>query len=225
MDNESRIPGTTALAWAAITLLAFVLTVASSSARGFDVYDITQGVRAISEGSILLFGAHIAFAWSGAALVFLVVAIHGWLPAGSQSYLTQAGSAFGLIAAALFLIYGLLGGHGYLDLSYVQSVRSAEYITDAYLPLSLVLNRTLAAAITISGLWLALTNWRLLRANIFSPYVAYLGLGAGVIALLGFVMPGGGFSLLSLLLAVPWAILLGLQLLRRRTLVASGSLS
>jgi hypothetical protein len=48
-------------------------------------------------------------------------------------------------------------------------------------------------------------------------------LGAGAIALLGFVLPGGGFSLLGVLLGVIWAILIGLQLLRRSQIVASES--
>ena len=155
----------------------------------------------------------------------MVVAINRYLLAGSQSYLVKAGAAFGLLAGALFLIYGLVGGHGYLDLSYVQSVRSADYIREAYLPLTLVINQLLAAAQTVSGLWLVLTNWHFLRAEFFSPLIAYLGLAAGAVALLGFVMSAGLLGLLSLALGILWGILVGLQLLRRGNLVTSRFIS
>jgi hypothetical protein len=225
MDNESKIPATSALTWAVITLLAFVLLLVSSSIQGYDVYDISKGVRAISDRFALLVGGYIAFAWSGAALIFMVIAIHGRPPAGPQSYLARTGAAFGLIAGALFLFYGLIGGHGYLDLSHVQSVRSADYIADAYLPLAIVTNRALAAAVSVSGLWFVLINWHLLRANILSRFIAYLGLVAGAIALTGFVLPAGDFGLLSLLLlGVPWGILVGVQLLQKRSLASSGRL-
>jgi hypothetical protein len=225
MDDNNKISGASTLAWTILTLLAFVLLLISSSARGFDVYDISAGLRAITQGVALLFGGYIAFAWSGAALIFMVVAFHSWLPAVSQSHLSRSAAAFGLIAGALFLYYGLIGGHGYLDLSRVKSVRSAEYIADAYLPLALITNRALATAVSVSGLWFVLINWHFLRASIFSRFVAYVGLVTGVIALSGFVMPAGDFGVLSLLLlGVPWGIIVGLQLLRRRSLVSSGRL-
>jgi hypothetical protein len=224
MDDRYKISGTSTLVWAVLTLLAFVLLIVSSASRGFDLYDISRGVRAISDQAAPLAGGYFAFGWSGAALIFMVVAINGYLLAGSQSYLSKAGAAFGLIAGALFLIYGLVGGHGYLDLSYVQSVRSADYIRDAYLPLTIVSNQLLAAALTVSGLWLALTNWHFLRTELFSPLITYLGLAAGAVAVLGFVMPAGLFGLLSLTLGVLWGILVGLQLLRRRTLTTASPL-
>ena len=223
MNNQRKIAGTSALVWAIITLLALALMVAASSIRGSDIYDISRGVDAITESSIILFGAHVVFAWSGAALVFAVVAIYDWLPAEARAYPVKTGTAFGIIAGALFLLYGLIGGFGFADLSYVQSVRSADYIREAYLPLSIITNRTLAAAITVSGLWFGLTNWFALQSKIWPSPVSFLGLGAGAIALLGFVLPGGGFSLLGVLLGVIWAIMIGLQLLRRSQIVASES--
>ncbi len=221
MDDKYKISGTSALAWAVLTLLAFVLLIVSSASRGFDLYDISRGVRALSDQAAPLAGSYFALGWSGAALIFMVAAINGYLLAGSQSYLVKAGAAFGLIAGALYLIGGLVGGHGYLDLSYVQSVRSADYIREAYLPLTLVINQLLGAALTVSGLWLVLTNWHFLRVELFSPLIAYLGLAAGAVALLGFVMPAFLFGFLSLALGILWAILVGLQLLRKGNLVTS----
>jgi hypothetical protein len=121
------------------------------------------------------------------------------------------------------LLYGLIGGFGFADLSYIQSVRSADYIRETYLPLSIITNRTLAAAITVSGLWFGLTNWFALQSKAWPRPVSILGLGAGAIALLGFVIPGGGFSLLGVLLGVIWAILVGLRLLRRGQGVVPGN--
>jgi hypothetical protein len=210
--------------WAIITLIAFVLLIVSSFSRGNDTYDIYRGTQAIIEQPALLAAGYIVFAWSGAALVFAVVAFRNLLPEDSQTYLVNAGAAFGLIGGALFLLYGLVGGMGFLDLSYIESVRGTDYIGDVYLPFALVTNRTLAAATAVSGLWFVLVNWHFLRTGTFPRLLAYLGLGAGAIAMTGLVMPAGvgGFSLL--LLGVPWGILIGFQLLRRPTLVTSGPL-
>jgi hypothetical protein len=80
------------------------------------------------------------------------------------------------------------------------STRLVAYLQDAYLPLVLMANRTLAAAVTVSGLWFSMVNLLLLRQQSLPPLLAYLGIGASGVALFGFVLPGGGFSLLSLLL-------------------------
>ena len=218
MDDKYKISGTSALVWAVLTLLAFVLLIVSSASRGFDLYDISQGLVALSDQTAPLVGGYFAFSWSGAALIFMVVAINLWLPVESNSYLAKAGAAFGIIAGALFLIFGFVGGHGFLDLAYVQSVQSADYIREAYLPLQLVSNQLAAAALTVSGLWLVLTNWHFLGEKLFSPLIAYLGLAAGAVALLGFVMPAALFGLLSLAISILWGFLVGLQLLRRRSL-------
>jgi len=214
MNNKHKIAGTSVLVWAIITTAALVLMMTSSSLRGGDIYDISRGVEAISESSAVLYAAHIAFAWSGMAFVFAVVTIYDWLAADDINYWTRTGTAFGLIAGTLFLLYGLVGGFGYADLSYVQSVRSADYVWAAYLPLSIITNRTLAAAITVSGFWFGLTNWYALQNKVWPNPVPILGLGAGVVALLGFMIPGGGFSLLSILFGIIWAIWAGLRLLR-----------
>jgi hypothetical protein len=225
MDNNYRIAGTSIMAWATITLIAFVLLIVSSFSRGNDNYDIARGTQAIIEQPALLAAGYIVFAWSGATLVFVVVAFRNLFPADSQTYLVNAGAAFGLIGGTLFLLYGLVGGMGFLDLSYVQSVRGADYIGDVYLPFAVMTNRTLAAAIAVSGLWFVLVNWHFLRSGDFPRLLAYLGLGAGAIAMTGLVMPAGDFGAFSLLLlGVPWGILIGFQLLRRPTLVSSESL-
>jgi hypothetical protein len=80
------------------------------------------------------------------------------------------------------------------------STRLPAYVQDTYLPLVWMANRTLAAAVTISGLWFSMVNLLLLRQQSLPPLLAYLGIGAGGVALFGFVLPGDGFSLLSHLL-------------------------
>jgi len=222
MDNNYSIAGTSMMAWATITLIAFVLLIVSSFSRGNDNYDIARGTQAIIEQPALLAAGYIVFAWSGAALVFVVVAFRNLFPEESQTYLANAGAAFGLIGGALFLLYGLAGGMGFLDLSYVQSVRGADYIGDVYLPFALMTNRMLAAAISVSGF--VLLNWHFLRTGDFPRLLAYLGLGAGAIAMTGLVMPSGFGAFGLLLFGVPWGILIGFQLLRRPTLVSSGPL-
>lgn len=215
MVDKYKISGTSTLAWAAVTLFAFILLVISSGSRGFDLYDISQGISAIIDSPMILAGGYILFAWSGVALIFMVVAVDGSLTTGSNDYLARTGAIFGLIAGTLFLLYGLIGGFGYFDLSYIESVRSADYIREAYLPLTIITNRTLAAAISILGLWFVLTNWLTLQSRVLPSPVSYLGLATGVIALPGFLFPGGMFSLLALLLAIVWALLVGFQMLRQ----------
>ena len=214
MNNTNRISGVSALAWSALFLVSFTLLVLLGRALGFDAYDIERGMRVLDQQPVLVIGEHIAFAWSGAAFVLMVLAFYERLPADMRSYPAKAAIAFGLMAGTLFLFFGLVGGFASLDLPYVQSVRSAAYVKDAYLPLTLVTNRTLAAAITVSGLWFALTNWAMLHDHALPRFVCYLGLGVGVIALSGFVQPGADYGLLGLLLGALWAILVGIRLLR-----------
>jgi hypothetical protein len=214
-ENDNRT-GSLLLSWASIALLGFVLLVISSVARGGDVYDITQGERAIREQPALLTGAHITFAWSGVALIFMIVALHGRLIAGSHTYFANVAAIFGLIAGALYLFYGLVGGFGYYELYYVQSVHSAGAISGAYLPLSIISNRTLAASISVLGVWFLLINWIAVQSQLWPKPIAYLGAITGAIALLGFLLPGGGFGILSLLLGAIWGILTGINLLQSK---------
>lgn len=223
MVDKYKISGTSALAWAAVTIFAFTLLVVSSGSRGFDLYDISQGISAITDTPMILAGGYILFAWSGVALIFMVVAVYGSLTTGSNEYLARTGAVFGLIAGTLFLLYGLIGGFGYFDLSYIESVRSADYIRDAYLPLTIITNRMLAAAVSTLGLWFVLTNWLTLQSRIIPSPISYLGLAAGAIALPGFLLPGGMFSLLALLLAIVWATVVGFQMLRQSSFIAAST--
>jgi hypothetical protein len=72
-------------------------------------------------------------------------------------------------------------------------------------------NRTLAAAVTISGFWFSMVNLLILRQQSLPPLLAYLGIGAGGVALFGSVLPGGGFSQLSHLIGCVWEIFCGLN--------------
>ena len=212
MDAKNKISGISAFAWALLTLSGFVMTVLVASILNYDIYDIQGGLRVLSEQPALVIGRQIVFGWAGVVLVLMALAFYDWLPAESRSYTARAATAFGIIAGALFLSFGLVGGFASLDLAYIQSVRSAAYMQDAYLPLTLVMNRALAAAIIVSGLWFALANWVALRSRALPQLVAYVGLGAGVIALSGFVLPE--LTLLGLLLSALWGILAGFRLLR-----------
>jgi hypothetical protein len=145
-------------------------------------------------------------------MILMVLSFHEGFMHYDKSYSTRAATVFGLVSGSLFLFYGLVGGFSSFDLIYIQSTRSVAYVQDAYLPLVLIANRTLAAAITVSGFWFSRVNLQLLREQSLPPLLAYLGIGAGGIALFGFVLPGGGFSMLSLLLSSVWRIFYGLNL-------------
>ena len=183
MNNTTKVSGLSALTWALLSILGFAATMLLASIRNYDNYDIQAGLQALNEQPVLVIGGQIVYAGAGVVLVLMALAFYDWLPAESRSYTARAATAFGGIAGALFLFSGLVGGFSSLDLAYVQSVRSAAYVQDAYLPLTLIVSRALAAAIIISGLWFALANWVVLRSRAMPPFVSYVGLGAGVIAL------------------------------------------
>jgi hypothetical protein len=87
-------------------------------------------------------------------------------------------------------------------------------VQEVYLPLTIVMNRVHIAAIATSGIWFFLTNWIGLQDRALPQPMSYVGLGAGGIAMLGFVLPGGGFGLLSSLLGVIWAIWVSIRVRR-----------
>lgn len=214
MDRTTKVSAISAVAWALLSLSGFAMMILASRARGFDAYDVQAGLRALSHQPLLVIGAQLLFAWAGLALMLLALFFYDWLPPESRSSTARAAAAFGMIAGALFLFFGLVGGFSSSDLAYIQSVRSAAYVQAAYLPLSLAMNRSFAAAITVSGLWFALANLAALGSRALPQLTAWLGLAAGAVALTGFVLPGGGLSLLGLLLSGLWAVLAGFRMLR-----------
>jgi hypothetical protein len=174
------------------------------------------GWRVLVQQPILAIGKQVTFAWSGAAFVLMVLAFYEWLPIELRSYSAKAATIMGLIAGATFLVAGLVGGFASSDLSYLQSVHAGESTTMAYLPLTLITNRGLAAAITISGFWFVLINWTLRQHATLPQSLSYLGLGIGIIAISGLVQPGADYGLLALPVAALWAILIGIWMLRVR---------
>ena len=214
MDYKHKITGVSPLVWAGLAFLGFILNIILATQGFLDRYDIEDGMRFLAEKPIVVIGAHIAYALSGVALIFMVVAFYGWRAMDTHSYLTQTATAFGIISGTLFLISGQVGGWGGVDLLYIQSVRSVAYVQEAYLPLTVMANRTFAGAISVSGFWFFLTNWQALRSQSWPQLVSYLGLGSGVLAVSGLVLPGG-LVLLGLLLGILWAIIVGFLLLRK----------
>jgi hypothetical protein len=222
MSDSRKILGFSAIAWAFFTLAGFTMMVLVSPLRNYDIYNLQGGMRALAERPVLVIAGQVAYAWAGIALVCMALSFKDWLPAISHTFFARGATTFAGIAGSFFLFYGMVGGLALFELRYVQSVHSAEYARQAYLPLTLVMNRTFAAAITVSGLWFTLANWMALQEHALPRVVPYLGLGAGLVALLGFILPGGGFGILSLLIGALWGILLGVHLLRVRPVLVPG---
>lgn len=214
MDNKDKITGVSTLVWAGFASLGFTLNIVLATQGFLDRYDIEDGMRFLAERPVVVIGAHLAYALSGVALIFMVVAFYGWPAMGTQSYLTRTATAFGIISGTLFLISGQVGGWGGVDLLYIQSIRSVAYVQEAYLPLTVVANRTLGTAISISGFWFFLTNWNALRSQSLPQFVAYLGVASGALSFSGLVL-AGGLVLLGLFLGILWAIIVGFLLLRK----------
>jgi hypothetical protein len=221
VSESSRMFGLSALAWALLVLAGFGMMVLVSPLREFDIYNLEGGMRALDERPVLVMASALAYAWAGLALVLLVMALDEILPGEVHALPSRVVKVFGLIGASFFLFYGLVGGFALFELRYIRSVHSAEYAAQAYLPLTLIMNRIFAAGITVSGLWFALGNWLALQARALPQTLAYLGLGAGLVALPGFLLPGGGFGILGLLLAALWGLLVAIHSLRARPALAA----
>jgi len=214
MTTGRRMFGLSALAWAVAHLAWFGVAVGLSPLREFDIYNIDGGLRVLTEQPVLLIIGQLLLAWAGVALVGMALALPDWIPAEARSYRARAGLTFGLIGAAFFLFAGLVGGLSSFEMHYIQSIRSLDYIRGAYLPLALITNRAHAAAITVGAIWFVSANRDALRAGALPAPLAYSGLGAGALALLGFFLPGGGFSQVHLLITILWGFAVAWQLRR-----------
>jgi hypothetical protein len=195
-----------ALVWSLFILTGIILINQVGPFRNSDVYNIQGGLRALNEQPLLIIGGQIVFAWAGLAFLCMVILFYDWMRSEQNSSNLRIATVSGLISTTLFLFYGIVGAFTSFDMNYLQSVRGTAYVQEAYLPVTLIMNRIYASSITLSGIWFTVINWQLNGRHILPRFVPYLGIGAGILALPGFVLPGGGFSLLSLLLSALWGI-------------------
>ena len=214
MGNQHKLAGVSVLVWAVLALVGFALNIVLAALGRLDIYDSETALQFLEQRPVLVTGSHFFYGLAGIAFVLTAVAFYEWLPREGGGYLARVSITFGIIAGTLFFISGQIGGWGGVDLRYIEAIRSADYVREAYLSLAIVVNRMFAAAITVSGFWFFLTNLNMLK-NESLPLMSYLGLGAGVLALSGLLLPGGGLGLLGFLLSAIWGILVGLLLLRR----------
>lgn len=215
MDNKHKRAGISVLVWAVLALVRFAMSIVLAIQGRLDLYDIEDALQFLKQMPVLVIGSHFFYGLAGVAFVFTAVAFYEWLPREGESYLPQTSITFGIIAGTLFFISGQIGSWGGVDLRYVQSIRSTDYVREAYLSLTIVVNRMFAAATTVSGFWFFATNLNILKNKTLPSVVSYLGLGAGVLALSGLLLPGGGLGLLGFVLSTIWGILAGSLLLRR----------
>ena len=215
MGNQHKLAGVSVLVWAVLALVGFALNIVLAALGRLDIYDSETALQFLEQRPVLVTGSHFFYGLAGIAFVLTAVAFYEWLPREGGGYLARVSITFGIIAGTLFFISGQIGGWGGVDVRYVQAIRSADYVREAYLSLAIVVNRMFAAAITVSGLWFLVTNLSIVKNKILPAVISYLGLGAGVLALSGLLLPGGGLGLLGFLLGTIWGILVGLLLLRR----------
>jgi hypothetical protein len=205
-EKHLRISNIFPPVWGALVICGLIFGLLLAPACSYDIYDVQAGLRAYSQQPLLAVGAQIVFAGVGIVMILMVLSFHEGFMHYDKSYSTRAATVFGLVSGSLFLFYGLVGGFSSFDLIYIQSTRSAAYVQDAYLPLVLIANRTLAAAITVSGFgsaWLICSScasnlcrhsWRIWESE-----------QAGLLCL-------DSFYLLCLFLGFVWGIFSGLSL-------------
>lgn len=196
----------------AVTILVWTAVTAVSAIRGLtDVYDTETGLALLDSDPLLVVAQPVVGALVGVALVLVVVALRDFLiDLGGPSYALRCSTAFGTMSATLMPAAGLVGGFGRYEIRYLGGVHPGEPVDLAYLPLALIANRLFAAGIAVMGLWLLLANLIVRRRRALANMASALGLAAGGLAALGFLLPGGGFSLFGLILTMPWAAWVGL---------------
>lgn len=196
----------------AVTILVWVVATTVLAGRGLtDVYDIETSLALLDSDPFLVVAQPVAGALVGVALVLVVVALRDLLiDMGGASYALRCSTAFGTMSATLMVAAGLVGGFGRYEIRYLGGVHPTDPVDLAYLPLALIANRLFAAAIAVMGLWLLLGNLVVRRRRALPDGASSLGLAAGSLAALGFLLPGGGFSLFGLLLTMSWAGVVGL---------------
>ena len=146
-------------------------------------------------------------------LMLMVLGLYDRLHAGSPG-LVRIATASGLVATVLFLASGMVSFIAVPELasSYLQNQATAAA---AYLAVNSMLSGLVSAATFMYGGWALLASWAALRTGGLPRGLNYLGLllgGASI--LLSFIYAVGA---LATVVAVVWALWLGLVLLRDRS--------
>lgn len=152
------------------------------------------------------------YALLGITVALLALALFDLLGSQVRSMSLPA-TAAGLLAALLFLVYGLYGmiRLPMLASDYVHHPVTRDPAFTSYLALT---NALLLAGVVILGIWFVASSWAAVRAKALGRVIAYVGLSWGVLALLSPIEDVGLYALGQELLWPIWAFWIGATLLR-----------
>jgi hypothetical protein len=216
MSNSQKIGGVAALIGAATNLLGLVVFVTLLVPRGGDSKDNPgQYVAFLADNqAIMSVWYQIIFLVFGVCMIFLALALHERLKAGSP-LLAQAVTIFGLIYAVLVIVIGTLSIN---DLNTVVRLHSANPAQAATVWLTLDSVETGLGAgggeTIVTGLWFLLLSWAALQARALPRVLNYLGVVLGVAGILSVVLASLDLSAVYGLGLIIWFAWLGIVMLR-----------
>ena len=217
MKNLQKMGGIAALIGAATIILGAVVyaTVLVPKGFGSNNPDPSRIVALLADNQATMrLWLQIIWLAFGACLIFLSLALHERLKAGSPE-LAQAVTTFTLIWAVLVIVVGTLSIN---DLDTVVRLFDQDPAQAATVWLTLDTVETGLGAgggeTIVTGLWLLLLSWAALQARALPRLLNYLGVVVGLAGVLYvFTASDAGLSVNALGLIV-WFVWLGIVMLR-----------
>lgn len=221
MKNLQKIGGIAALIGAATNLLAIVMFI-TLAPKGYGSDNPGQAVTFFADNQALMRVLYqIQYLVFGVSLIFLALALHERLKAGSP-LLVQAVTIFGLIWAFLVIVIGTLAINNLSTVVKLYGENPAQAAT-VWLTLDAV-EKGLGGGggeTMVNVLWFLLLGWAALQARELPRGLNYFGMGIGVTGLLSVLLASLGLMAVYGLGLIIWLIWLGIVMLRRSPVAAA----
>lgn len=215
VKNLQKIGGIAALIGTATNLLAIVMFI-TLAPKGYGSDDPGQAVTFFADNQALMRVLYqIQYLVFGVSLIFLALALHERLKAGSP-LLVQAVTIFGLIWAFLVIVIGTLAINNLSTVVKLYGENPAQAAT-VWLTLNSVETGLGGGGgeTMVNALWFLLLSWAALQARALPRVLNYLGLvigGAGVISV---VLAALGLMVVYGVGLIIWLVWVGIVLLLR----------
>ena len=223
MKNLQKMGGFAALIGAATIILGAVVYATLLVPKGFGSNnpDPSRIVALLADNqAIMRLWLQIIWLAFGACLIFLSLALHERLKAGSPE-LAQAVTIFTLIWAVLVIVVGTLSIN---NLDTVVRLFGQDPAQAATIWLTLDTVETGLGAgggeTIVTGLWLLLLSWAALQARALPRLLNYLGVVVGLAGVLYVFTASDAVLSVNALGLIVWFVWLGIVMLRRSSVSA-----
>ncbi|MFA5385792.1 MAG: DUF4386 family protein [Eubacteriales bacterium] len=218
MNKLQKMGGIAALIGAATNLLAIgvFLTLLAPKGYGFEDLDPGRTVTFFADNQVLMsLWYQIQFLVFGVCLIFLSLALHERLKAGSPA-LAQAVTTFGLIWAVLVIVIGTLSINNLNTVVKIYGENPAQAATVWTTLKSVETGLGGGGGETIvNALWFLLLSWTALRVRELPRVLNYLGVVIGAVGILSVVLASVDLMSVYGLGLIIWFVWLGIAMLRR----------